>query len=189
MPSTDFATILITAVGLSADCFAVALSISISRRGLVFSQFIRFPLAFGLFQAVMLILGWLAGRTVVEFIAAFDHWLAFSLLAVIGGKMIWESFHEKEDGKAERDIRKWLTLLALGVATSVDSLAAGLSYAFLRVDIILASTTTGITALIITLIGHFIGNKVRTVVGKWAEIAGGVILILIGLRILLEHLL
>ncbi len=187
--SIDFTTILITAIGLSADCFAVALSISISQRGLTFRQFIRFPLAFGLFQAGMLVLGWLAGRTVVEFIATFDHWLAFSLLAIIGGKMIWESFHEKEEGKTGRDIQKWFTLLVLGVATSIDSLAAGLSYAFLRVDIILASITTGITALIVTLIGHFIGNRVGAVVGKWAGIVGGVILILIGLRILLEHIL
>jgi putative Mn2+ efflux pump MntP len=185
----DFTTILFTAIGLSADCFAVALSISISRRGLSFHQFIRFPVAFGLFQAVMLVLGWLAGRTVVELIATYDHWLAFILLAIIGGRMIWESLHEKEEARTGRDINRWFTLLALAVATSIDSLAAGLSYAFLRVDIILAGTTTGITAFIITLIGHFIGNKVGAIVGKWAEIAGGVILILIGLRILLEHLL
>jgi putative Mn2+ efflux pump MntP len=184
-----FITILITAVGLSADCFAVALGISISQRGLSFRDFIRFPLAFGIFQAVMLVLGWLAGRTVVEIISAYDHWLAFGLLAIIGGRMIWESLHEKKEARAERDLTRWVTLLALAVATSIDSLAAGLSYAFLRVDIVLAGATTGITAFIITLIGHFIGNRVGVLVGKWAEMAGGVILILIGLRILLEHIL
>jgi putative Mn2+ efflux pump MntP len=183
-----FITILITAIGLSADCFAVALSISIAHAGLSFRQFVRFPVAFGVFQALMLFIGWLVGHSVVEFIAAFDHWLAFALLAIIGGRMIWESFHEKEEG-AERDPGRWFTLLALSVATSIDSLAAGLSYAFLRVDIVLAAATTGLTAFIITLGGHFIGKKVGALVGKRAEMAGGIILVLIGLRILLEHLL
>jgi putative Mn2+ efflux pump MntP len=189
VPEVDFTTIFVTAIGLSADCFAVALGISITQRELSWRRFIRFPVAFGLFQALMLIFGWLAGRSVVEYIAACDHWLAFVLLAIIGGRMIWESFHEKEEGKRERDINRWFTLFALAVATSIDSLAAGLSYAFLHVDILIAGITTGIIAFIITFTGYFIGNRVGSLVGKWAEVAGGVILILIGLRILLEHLL
>ena len=181
-----FITILITAVGLSADCFAVAFSLIISQRGITLPQFTRFPLAFGLFQAIMLVIGWLVGRSVVQFISAYDHWLAFGLLAVIGGRMIWESFHEKEES-TDKDINRWFTLLALSVATSIDSLAAGLSYAFLHVDIILAGITTGLTTFIITFIGYYIGKKVGALVGKRAEMAGGVILILIGLRIILEH--
>jgi manganese efflux pump family protein len=184
----DFTTILVTAIGLSADCFAVALSISISQRGLSFRKFFRFPLAFGLFQAIMLLLGWLAGRTIVEFISAWDHWLAFGLLVIIGGRMVWESFHDEDEG-AERDINKWFTLLALSVATSIDSLAAGLSFAFLNVDILLASIVTGLTSFMVTLIGYYIGKKVGVLVGKRAETAGGIILILIGLRIILEHIL
>jgi putative Mn2+ efflux pump MntP len=183
----DFITILFTALGLSADCFAVALSLSISQRGLSLRQFVRFPLAFGIFQALMMVLGWLAGRSIVQYISSYDHWLAFGLLAFIGGRMIWESFHAKDEGKG-RDINRLFTLLALSIATSIDSLAVGLGYAFLKVDIILACSITGITAFIITLIGHYIGNKARGLLGKWAEIVGGVILILIGLRILLEHL-
>jgi putative Mn2+ efflux pump MntP len=184
----DFSTILITAIGLSADCFAVALSISISQRELSLRKFFRFPLAFGFFQAIMLVLGWLAGRTIVELISSYDHWLAFGLLVIIGGRMIWESFHENEEG-TNRDINKWFTLLALSVATSVDSLAAGLSYAFLSVDILFASITTGITTFIITFIGYYIGKRVGALVGKRAETAGGIILILIGLRIILTHIL
>jgi putative Mn2+ efflux pump MntP len=184
-----FITILITAVGLSADCFAVALSLSISQRGLSFRQFIRFPLAFGLFQAIMLVIGWLVGRSVIQFISAYDHWLVFGLLAVIGGRMIWESFHDKEEARTNKDINRLFTLLALSVATSIDSLAAGLSYAFLDVDILLAGITTGLTTFIITIIGHFIGNRAGALAGKWAEIVGGVILILIGLKIILEHIL
>jgi putative Mn2+ efflux pump MntP len=183
----DFYTILFTAIGLSADCFAVALSISITQRDLSLRKFMRYPLAFGIFQALMLLLGWLAGRTVIEFISSFDHWLAFALLTIIGGKMIWESWHEKDEG-AEKDINKWLTLLALSLATSIDSLAVGLSYAFLNVDIVLASITTGLISFIVPLIGYYIGKKVGALVGRRAEMAGGIILIIIGLRIILEHL-
>ncbi len=188
MSETGFLTIFVTAIGLSADCFAVALGISISRQGLSRRRFIRFPAAFGLFQAIMLVTGWLAGRSVVRFIEAYDHWVAFGLLVIIGGRMIQESFHEEEGG-AGRDINKWFTLLALSLATSIDSLAAGLSYAFLHVNIAFAAVTTGLTAFLITIIGHYIGNRVGPLVGKKAEMAGGVILIIIGLRIILEHLL
>jgi manganese efflux pump family protein len=189
MSEINFFTILITAIGLSADCFAVALCLCISKRGLTLRQFIRFPLAFGFFQAIMLVIGWLAGRTVVELISAYDHWLAFALLTVVGGRMIWESFHDEDEKNAKRDISRWFTLLALSVATSIDSLAVGLSYAFLNVDIITAAVTTGLATFVITIFGHYIGNRVGLVAGKWAEIAGGVILILTGVKILLEHLL
>jgi putative Mn2+ efflux pump MntP len=188
VPAVDFTTILVTAIGLSADCFAVALSISIAHPGMAFRRFLRFPLAFGIFQAIMLLAGWLAGSTVVDLISAYDHWLAFGLLAIIGGRMIWESFHEEEE-KTERDINRWLTLLALSIATSIDSLAAGLSYAFLNVDILLAGTTTGLMTFVITSVGYYIGKRVGALVGKRAETAGGIILVLIGVRILLEHLL
>ncbi len=188
MSEVGFLTIFVTAIGLSADCFAVALGISISRQGLSGRRFIRFPAAFGLFQAIMLLAGWLAGRSVVQFIEAYDHWVAFGLLVIIGGRMIQESFREEKESTA-RDISKWFTLLALSVATSIDSLAAGLSYAFLHVNIAFAAATTGLTTFLITVIGHYIGNRVGPLVGKRAEMAGGVILIIIGLRIILEHLL
>jgi manganese efflux pump family protein len=137
----------------------------------------------------MLVIGWLAGQTIVELISDYDHWLAFALLTVVGGRMIWESFHDEDEKNAKQDISRWLTLLALSVATSIDALAVGLSYAFLNVDIILAVVTTGLTTFIITIFGHYVGNRVGPVAGKWAEITGGVILILIGMKILLEHLL
>lgn len=189
MSEAGFLTILLTAVSLSMDCFAVSLSISIAGRSFSPAQFIKFPIAFGLFQAGMIALGWLAGRTVIDFIASIDHWLAFGLLAIIGGRMIWESFQEKDEEKSERDLNRWYTLLALSVATSIDSLAVGLSYAFLEVDIVVAAVTTGAAALIITLVGQLIGKRVGSLVGRWAETVGGIILILIGVRILLEHLL
>jgi putative Mn2+ efflux pump MntP len=185
---TSFLSILIIAIGLSADCFAVSLSASIAAKRFTFANFFRFPLAFGIFQALMMVLGWLAGSAIIDLISAYDHWLAFALLVFIGGKMIWESLRKESDEKRKK-YTGWLTLLALSVATSIDALAVGLSFAFLEVDIIVAGVTIGITAFIITIIGQLIGNRVGVLVGKRAEIVGGLILIAIGIKILLEHLL
>lgn len=189
MSDTGFLSILIIAVGLSADCFAVALSSSIARKSLPLWQGLRVALSFGIFQAAMIIIGWLAGRTVIDFISTYDHWLAFALLLFVGGRMIWESWHEKEGKENKTDITRWLLLLTLSVATSLDALAVGLSFAFLKVNLTLASATIGVVAFIITFGGFFAGKKLGALIGKRAEIIGGIILILIGLRILLEHLL
>jgi putative Mn2+ efflux pump MntP len=185
---TSFLSIFIVALGLSADCFAVALSASIATKRFTFTNFFRFPLAFGVFQALMVVLGWLAGSAVIDLISAYDHWLAFALLVFIGGKMIWESFRKESDGEHKK-YTGWFTLLALSIATSIDSLAVGLSFAFLEVDIVVACVTIGLTTFIITIIGQLIGNRVGRLVGKRAEIVGGLILIAIGIKILVEHLL
>ena len=189
MSGTSFLSILIIAIGLSADCFAVALSSSISRRTLANWQGFRVALSFGLFQALMIVIGWLAGRTVIELISAYDHWLSFALLLFVGGRMIWESVHDKDDEHKSADITRWWLLFTLSLATSLDALAVGLSFAFLEVNLALASVTIGVTAFIISLSGFFAGKKLGALVGKRAEIIGGIILILIGVRILLEHLL
>ena len=137
----------------------------------------------------MTVVGWWAGSRVIEFISSYDHWLSFTLLLFVGGRMIWESLHEKEGKESRIDITKWLFLLTLSIATSLDALAIGLSFAFLKVNLTLASVTIGVVAFIITLSGFFAGKKLGALVGKRAEIIGGIILIIIGLRILLEHLL
>jgi manganese efflux pump family protein len=186
---TGFYSILIIAIGLSADCFAVALSSSISKKALPLWQGFRVALSFGLFQAFMTVVGWWAGSRVIEFISSYDHWLSFALLLFVGGRMIWESLHEKEGKESNIDITKWLFLLTLSIATSLDALAVGLSFAFLKVNLTLASVTIGGVAFIITLSGFFAGKKLGALIGKRAEIIGGIILIIIGLRILLEHLL
>jgi len=189
MSGVDFVSVLVIALGLSADCFAVALSSSISQKGLSVLQLLRLPFLFGIFQSFMLVMGWLVGRSVVEFISNFDHWVAFGLLVFIGGRMIWQSFHEPDEEKAKKNLASWLILLTLSIATSIDSLAVGLSFAFLDVNITMASITIGLTAFIITLIGIFLGKKVGALIGERAETVGGVILIIIGLRILLADLL
>jgi putative Mn2+ efflux pump MntP len=136
----------------------------------------------------MPVLGWLAGRTFVDFIGSFDHWLAFGLLGFVGGKMLWESFHPEKEQKPT-DVTKGLMLLTLSIATSIDALAVGLSFAFLKVNILTASLTIGITCFIITIIGFIAGKKAGEFIGKRAELIGGLILIGIGIRILLIHLL
>ncbi|MFA5308095.1 MAG: manganese efflux pump MntP family protein [Dehalococcoidales bacterium] len=189
MSGTGFLSIVIIALGLSADCFAVALSASIGKKELPLWQGLRVALSFGIFQAAMTVIGWLAGRTVIDFISSYDHWLAFGLLLFVGGRMIWESFHEKAGKESRTDITRWLLLLTLSIATSLDALAVGLSFAFLEVNLTLASVTIGLVALIITLLGFLAGKKLGALIGKRAEIIGGIILIGIGIRILLEHLL
>jgi manganese efflux pump family protein len=188
--NVGFLSLLFIAIGLSADCFAVALSGSIAMKALTRFQMLRASLSFGLFQAMMLVLGWLAGQFLIDIIGKFDHWLAFVLLAFIGGKMVWESLR-KEDEKKEKkpDFTKGWLLLTLSIATSIDALAVGLSFAFLDVKIAWASLVIGLTSFLITIIGVLLGKKVGKLVGERAELIGGLILIGIGLRILITHLL
>ncbi len=188
MDSLDLISIFIIAVGLSADCFAVAFSGCIAMKSVSKKQIIVASLSFGIFQALMPLLGWLAGQTVVDYIADYDHWLAFALLAFIGGKMVWESFR-KEDEACKTDITKWKTLITLSIATSIDALAVGLTFAFLEVNIAMACGVIGITAFVISILGFILGRKAGKVLGRRAELIGGLVLIAIGLRILLSHLL
>ncbi len=189
MDSLDFLSVLVIAVGLSADCFAVAFSGSIAMRAISLLQVVRASLSFGIFQALMPVLGWLVGRTVVDLIADYDHWLAFALLTVIGGRMIWKSFHSEDSRTAGADITKGIVLVTLSIATSIDALAVGLTFAFLEVNIALASSTIGAIAFAATAIGFLSGRKAGRLTGKRAEAIGGLILIAIGLRILLAHIL
>jgi putative Mn2+ efflux pump MntP len=184
-----FGSVLLIAVGLSADCFAVALGASTSAKRSSYLQMLRVALAFGVSQAVMPVVGWLAGKTLVNLISDYDHWVAFALLLVIGGRMVWESFHSKEGEAEGRDFSKGFALLTLAVATSIDALAVGLSFAFLRVNIVMAALTIGGVAFLITGVGFLAGRKAGQLLGERAETLGGIILIGIGIRILLTHIL
>ena len=149
----------------------------------------RVSIAFGLFQALMPVLGWLLGLTIAELIAAYDHWIAFALLAIVGGRMIWQSFGKKEDNSENTDISKGFLLLVLSVATSIDALAVGLTFAVIEISILPASLLIGIVAFISTALGFSLGKKIGHLVGKRAEAIGGIILIGIGIKILLSHIL
>jgi putative Mn2+ efflux pump MntP len=181
-------SILLIALALSADCFAVALSGSIHIKTYSFTPILRTAATFGAFQAVMPALGWLAGRTVVNFISNYDHWVAFILLGLVGGRMIWESFRH-EGSRKTIDISRGILLLTLAVATSIDALAVGLSFAFFKINVAIACAIIGAVAFGVTIAGFTVGKKARTWLGKYAEAIGGIILIAIGLRILLSHIL
>jgi putative Mn2+ efflux pump MntP len=181
-------SILLIALALSADCFAVAIGGSVYVKTSSFAPILRTAFTFGAFQAAMPALGWLGGRTIVDFVAGYDHWVAFVLLVLVGGRMIWESF--RPSGSQRRlDISKGLLLVTMAVATSIDALAVGLSFAFLEVNIAIVCSVIGVIAFAVTISGFILGRKVTTLFGKHAEAIGGVILIVIGLRILLTHIL
>ncbi|MEK7778136.1 MAG: manganese efflux pump MntP family protein, partial [Chloroflexota bacterium] len=185
----DLLSLLLIAVGLSVDCFAVAVSTSVAMPRLYYRPVLRTAFAFGLSQFVMPLLGWLAGRTVVGLISAYDHWVAFFLLGVVGARMIWESLHSQDGRSGSVDATRGILLLTLSVATSIDALAVGLSFAFLKTNIMLASATIGTVAFLVTILGFVIGRKVSGLLGRRAKLAGGIVLLGIGLRILLSHLL
>ena len=187
--NNDFLSILLIALGLSADCFAVALSGAIANSNHSFTRLLRVSVSFGLFQALMPVLGWLAGRNIVELIADYDHWVAFALLAVVSGRMFHEAAQPEKSEDKKTDITRGLVLITLSVATSIDALAVGLSFAFLKVNIVLASITIGIVAFAVTTVGFVVGKKASEVIGKRAEIIGGIILLVIAFRILLSHIL
>lgn len=180
---------LLLAVALSADAFAVALGkgLHLRRFNLLNAAIIAF--AFGLFQAVMPLIGYLVGSAFSSYIESFDHWIAFGLLALVGGKMLWEAFGDDEDDEVDVDRIDYRELFVLAVATSLDALAVGISFAFLpTISIGWIVLLIGIITFVISFTGVLIGHRVGRRFGKPAEIAGGVILILIGLNILAEHL-
>jgi putative Mn2+ efflux pump MntP len=187
MFETGIISILLIALSLSADCFAVALCGAISLKDIRRAQILRTGAAFGFAQAVMPLIGFFLGRAVVKFISGYDHWVVFGLLLVIGGRMLWEAFHEKEEGQGADITRGWL-LLSMAFATSIDSLVVGLSFAFMEINIISSVLIIGAVAFLITTLGFYIGRQTGNLLGQRARILGGLILIGIGLRVLITHL-
>jgi putative Mn2+ efflux pump MntP len=184
----DITSIIVIGVGVSLDCFAVAIAGSISMRRLSHVQILRASVAFGLFQAAMLVLGWLLGQTVVDLVQSFAHWLAFGLLLIVGGRMLKEAF-EDEESRGRTDITRGFALLALSVATSIDSMAVGLSLAFLESRVLIAAPAVGAITLAFSLAGFYGGKRIGLLLGRWAEVAGGLALIGIGIRVLLVEVL
>jgi putative Mn2+ efflux pump MntP len=186
--NNDILSILLIAVGLSADCFAVAVSGGISARNQSWGRILRVALSFGVFQALMPVIGWILGRTVIDLISSFDHWVAFGLLGLVGGKMLYESFRRSDGSIPTSDISRGWLLITMSVATSIDALAVGLSFALLQINIALASPVIGAIAFGITIIGFLAGKRAGQVMGKRAETLGGLILVAIAIRILLSHI-
>ena len=194
------AELFFIAVGLSMDAFAVAVGKGLGMRRLDMRYALIIALFFGGFQALMPVLGWLLGSALAQYVEAVDHWIAFILLALIGANMIREAFHEADesDGGAassantdgairERlDVRQ---LLLMAIATSIDALAVGVTFSFLHVDIVFAALFIGLITFGLSLGGVAVGQKVGARWRKPSSIAGGIILIVIGLKIFIEGLL
>ena len=178
--------LFVIAVGLSMDAFAVSICKGLSTPRLRLRHSLICGVYFGLFQALMPLLGWLLGVRFQAMIASLDHWIAFILLALIGGNMIKESLEtEEECPDASLDVRS-MTLLA--VATSIDALAVGVTFAFLTVPILPAVSFIGVVTFTLSVVGVKVGNVFGCRYKSRAELAGGLILVLMGLKILFEHL-
>ena len=178
-------SILLIAVGLAMDSLAVSISGGIVMRPFCMRQSLRLALTMGIFQGGMTLLGWLMGVSFSSYITAFDHWIAFILLGFLGGKMIYESFGEEETTISSFSTK---TLLTLGVATSIDALAVGVSMAFLKTSIYFPAFIIGFVTFALSRIGVISGYRFGKIKGINVELFGGIILIAIGVKILIEHL-
>ena len=184
------AELLLIAVGLSMDAFAVSICRGLGMRRLNLRTAAVLALFFGCFQALMPLVGWALGSQLMWLIAPVDHWVAFVLLAFIGGMMLWEAFHEDDEGcgcedTSAIDLREFLVL---AVATSIDALAAGISFAALNVDIVASVSLIGVITFALSFVGVAVGHFFGARYERPASVVGGVVLILIGLKVLLEHL-
>ncbi len=171
------------------DALAVALATGLALGEVSARQTFRLSFHFGLFQFLMPVIGWLAGLTVERWIAGYDHWIAFGLLAAIGGKMVYESLAGTREAERRRDPTRGMSLVVLSIATSVDALAVGISLGVLRIRIWYPAVVIGIVACALTAAGMHAGRRLGGAFGRRMEVLGGLVLIGIGVKILLSHLL
>lgn len=177
--------LLLLSIGLGMDAFAVAVCKGISMKKIIWKKAIIIGLYFGFFQAFMPVIGFALGTTFESFITNIDHWVAFALLTIIGSNMIKEAFSQEE---STNDDTSFKVMIILAIATSIDALTVGITFAFLEVNLLLAVSLIGIITFILSVIGTKIGNRFGIKYKNKAEIIGGIILILLGIKILLEHL-
>ena len=192
----NFIALIFTAFALSMDAFAVSITKGMTIKNLKKSTALKMALAFGVFQGAMPLLGWALGISFESYIKSIDHWIAFILLGFIGFNMIKGFFDDRKEGKEselefsatadEHDLSN-KEIIMLAVATSIDALAVGISFAFLNVSIIPAASIICIITFLVCVVGVFVGNKVGDIFNGYAELVGGIILILIGFNIFNEH--
>jgi len=180
-------SIIFIAFGLAMDAFAVSITSGLTIKQFRIGDALKIAIFFGLFQAIMPLIGWSAGLGFRDYISGIDHWIAFGLLSIIGCKMIYESFKIGEKNKKIDPLNIYV-LLMLSIATSIDALAVGLSLAFLNFSIILPSIIIGCITFLLSVFGVYFGNRFGNYFEKKIEIIGGLILIGIGIKILIEHL-
>ena len=179
-------SLILLAIGLCMDSFAVSLSSGVMMKPFTAGRAIKFAFIMALFQGLMPVIGWLLGVGFREYIGAYDHWIALGLLLYLGVRMIYESQQEEEEKFFDPTTLR--TAITLGIATSIDALAVGISLSFLHASIILSAIVIGIATFIFSIGGVYIGKKIGCYLKKGAEILGGVILIFIGIKICVEHL-
>lgn len=181
-----FVELFLIAVGLSMDAFAVSVCKGLGMQRLNMGQAVVIALFFGGFQALMPVIGWAVGAQFAHFVYTYAHWIAFALLAFVGGKMLWDAFHEDEEEDAGPFKLELGDLLMLAIATSIDALAVGVSFAFLDVAIAPSAALIGVTTFVLSLAGVAVGHQFGSRWEKPATIVGGIVLILIGVKVLLE---
>ena len=186
----NFILVLVVAIALAMDAFAVSVGVSLRPEGLSRKQTLRMAFHFGFFQFMMALIGWQATRSILlDYIEPIDHWVAFGLLLIIGSRMISGSFRSRENAeKRQTDSTRGFNLFVLSVATSIDAFAVGMSLAALQTAILYPAGIIGIVAFLMTLLGTKIGPLLGRLAGKRAEFFGGLLLILTGVKILLDHL-
>ncbi len=182
-------TTIFLAIALAMDCFAISITIGIKEKTYRLSTVSRTSIAFGLFQAVMPLIGWYATLFVRESLIAYGHWIAFGLLMFIGLKMLVEAIRGNDEESGNFDVRNMSVLIWLAIATSIDALAVGVSYGALGVEICVPAIVIGIFSSLFAVIGTAIGVMLGNVFGNKAEIIGGIVLCVLGIKILLENLL
>lgn len=181
-------SLLALAAALAMDAFAVAIVTGLTLDAMTRRHVFRLAFHFGLFQALMPVIGWLAGAAVHGYIAAFDHWVAFGLLAFVGGKMLWGARHQAGDDRPAGDPTSGWALVLLSVATSIDALAVGLSLAMVGSTIVVPAVVIGVVAAAFTSTGMVLGRRIGYLWRKRVEVLGGLVLIGIGIKIVVEHL-
>lgn len=181
--------VFLIAVSLALDAFAVSVSSGISVKGFGWKHAVKMGVYFGLFQFAMPLIGWFLGSSVSAYIEAVDHWIAFGLLVLIGGRMVWGALHtacgEEEAPPADLTAKR---LVVLAIATSIDALAVGVSMAFMDVNILFSAIVIGVVAFALSVVGGLLGKRLGCLFQRRAEVVGGVVLIAIGIKILVEHL-
>jgi len=188
-------TSFLVGLALSMDALAVSISASICTDSIPRAVSLRAALFFGFFQFAMPLVGWLFGSAFRHYIQAYDHWIAFGLLAFVGGKMLWEGVRAKipaycpdPDEVKDHGIMKIHSLVILSLATSIDALAVGLSFSVIDSPILWPSVIIGVTTFIVCFLGIQFGKNLKMLFGEWADIVGGIVLVGIGTKILIEHI-
>ena len=185
----ELLSILAIAIGLAMDAMAVSVAAGLTLERVTGRHIFRVGFHFGLFQAIMPLIGWSIGRSFADYVAPFDHWIAFALLAAIGGKMLWESRHDEKlkPQKERTDPTRGVSLVTLSIATSIDALAVGLSMAMVGVSVWIPALVIGLVTAGLSVLGIIFGSRLGLRFRRWADLIGGVVLLLIGLKILVEH--